>query len=349
MKKENAFEIAQNYIRNGYFNEGEKKLVENINNNSFPLLSKIELSKLLGNMGKAEEGISLLKKLIERPKNNPLIYKTIGALEELSGNGEIAKDHYSRAIELDKGQPLWVYYGAKKTRCDLIMDEANKLLFSPMPKCASSSVKSFLLKHTENVDSINPHAFYANPFFNTKDFDHNQYKDFYRFTIVRDPVDRFLSYYNKNIMQENSLTNKKYGNNRYVFGLDTKPEINFLVENFHRYAFVFDDFRHHTLPQSAYLTEIFDILDDVYTLDTLNVMNKKLCEIFGLNSSKIPHLMKSSRTIDNLYPRISLKSLEKLFVLYQQDYGLLSNYFDKERVIENYFRTINSFRNYIGN
>lgn len=344
MKTGNAFDIASDLIKNGYFYEGEEKLNENINNNCFPVLSKIELSKLLGCLGRTTEAISLLNEIKGQPNKRISIYKILGTLEELRGNVDAAKENYKLAINIDSAQPLWVYYGAKITRHDLVIDKSNKLLFAPIPKCASSSVKSFILKHTKNLDTINPHKFYENPFFNTRDIDHNQYNYYYKFTIIRDPIERFLSYYNKNIMQENSLVNNASANNRYMFGLDTKPEINFLVENFHRYAFVFNDFRHHTLPQSAYLNELLDYLDDVFTLDDLNILNKKLSKKLGVVSQQMPQLMKSNKTIENLYPYISHKTLEKLFRLYEKDYNLLSNYINKETVVKKYYEVIDSDR-----
>jgi hypothetical protein len=161
------------------------------------------------------------------------------------------------------------------------------------------------------------------------------YPEYFKFIIVRDPVKRFLSYFNKNIKNESLLKLKGFPERRYLFGLDRLPDLNFFINNLEDYKYVFIDVRHHTLCQTAYIGKSLENYDCITQLENLSKLNLELNKFLG-REIEFPHLMKSDKPITELFSNISLKSLEKLIDYYSDDYQLLQDYYSPDDILREY-------------
>lgn len=288
--------------------------------NEFPLASRVELGKLLINSGELESGLRLLECTYKIFPNKYESASSLGAAYQRLSENVKAAEILDKATVLNPNAPSWVFYGAGKYAADILAFDEPAFAYVPMPKCGSTTIKAHILKIAQGLKTINPHQFFDNPFFKTSGKKIEEYHHHYKFVAVRDPIDRFLSYYNNNILARNSLSGP-FNNHLVVFGLNTKPEINELISRWNEYCFVFDDFKHHTLPQAAYLGLNLSDFDDVFLLENIDGLLSKLTDVF--NSKEPPaHLMKSEKPISSLYSALSPKSLQVLLDIYKDDYRL---------------------------
>lgn len=311
------------------YNEAQK-----INSNSFRFY--IEKASLLIKMNREEEGIYLLNEAVKKFPKNPASYVFLGAALAKQGQTDLAKIQFESAISIDARQPLWVYYAASMQAFDIIdIDvEKNKIAYFPMPKCASSTIKSVFYKLQTGENTINAHPHYNNPFFKTQNQKIENYSDYFKFAVIRDPIKRFLSYFYKNIIGDRSLFGP-YGGDRCVLGLDCLPNINYFIDRLDDYIYTFIDVRHHTLCQSAYLGESLECYDFICKLEDFGSLAQKIDELIG-SSLEFPTLMKSKENIAKSFPSLSLNSLKKLINYYQKDYKLLEKYYSPDFIIQEY-------------
>lgn len=293
----------------------------------------INLGSLLAKTGNLEEATAVLKQAMQQSPNQALVYVALAALYFKQGDHHNAQPLFVKAIELDKNQPLWVYHNASIPATDIIDFKKYKFAYTPMPKCASSTLKSIFYKLETGQDTINPHPFYNNPFFKTQNRDIAAYQDYFKFVVIRDPIQRFISYYYKNIMGDRSLRDH-FGHQRFAFHLDCTPDINFFIEHLEDYIYAFIDVRHHTLAQSAYINDLSQY-DLICEIDNLNNLIDKLGSIIG---QKLIYstLMKSKKNVSTVFHDMSLKSLHRLLIFYEKDYKLLQDYYSPDAVLNEY-------------
>lgn len=128
-----------------------------------------------------------------------------------------------------------------------------KILFFPIRKCASTSVLNALkLVDNQGLRGEDVH-----------EEDHTMapcriddltrtYKDYFCFSLVRDPIERLLSFFYGNIVARDQLANHHGGVSEF-YGLPTKPDLPFFLQNLARYRQVFITARNHTEPVVSYL------------------------------------------------------------------------------------------------
>lgn len=289
--------------------------------NEYPLVSRLELGKLLINAGAIENGIELLECAAKLFPNKYESLSALGAAYQRVSEQVKAATLLAKAIEINPTAPSWVFYGACQHAADIISLDNPALAYVPMPKCGSTTIKAYILDATQRLKTINPHQFFDNPFFKTSEKKISDYFGYYKFVVLRDPIERFLSYYNHNILVKNSLS-ESFNKRSVVFGLNTRPEINELISRWDQYCFVFNDFKHHSLPQAAYLGHDLSTFDDVFLLDQIENLLSKLTVILG--TEKLPiHLMKSDKPVADLYHELTHDSLQLLSNIYKDDYELI--------------------------
>ena len=325
---------GSNLVKQGSFEQAIESYKKAIQLNSGVFRAYLEQGSLLVKLGEHEKGISILQEAVQKFPKNPTAHVFFGAALIKLGEKKLARDMFEAAINLDPTQPLWVYYGALKQAFDIIGVETYKIAYSPIPKCASSTIKSVFYQLETGQNTVNPHPYYNNPFFKTQQKSLKDYQDYYKFVVIRDPIKRFLSYYSKNIINSQSLVNH-YGGKSFAFGLDCIPNINFFIDNLEDYIYAFIDVRHHTLCQSAYLGESLDKYDFVCKLEDFSNLTKKLNDMID-EQLEFPVLMKSKENIANHFPSLSLESLQKLVKFYQKDYDLLCGYYSSHTIFEEY-------------
>jgi len=147
-----------------------------------------------------------------------------------------------------------------------LVDDARKILFIPIPKCGSSTVKNYFSeaifgeRHGEAVHFQFPEMYRDV----TRHDMETTYKSYYKFSVIRDPLKRLVSYFSRNLIG-GSLGRESFSAPSYM-GMPTRPGVAQYVGYFHQYRQGFKDFRHHTDPICGYLDPFDGLLDRIYTM-----------------------------------------------------------------------------------
>lgn len=185
---------------------------------------------------------------LEEYERNPYgqLLEVIGDLYVNAGQHVVAESIF-KAMHAD-GENIHVtnliYGGISATKA--LIDPKRKILFIPIPKCGSSTVKNYFTQaiygrnYRETVHFHHPELYHNI----TPDQMHTDYSDYFRFAITRDPVDRLVSYYARNVTAP-SLRREAMGELNFM-GYPTKPGPRQFVTMFQQYRQYFKDFRHHT-------------------------------------------------------------------------------------------------------
>ena len=216
-----------------------------------------------------------------------------------------------------------------------------KLIYIPIPKNACSSIKHSLyyLEYGKAYDYPeyrelgyqNIHAFYEKQ----KDAFTGVHalknmESAFRFAVIRDPVDRFLSCYSNRVIELKDL--KESEDSLKKNGLPVKPNIKTFILNLDRYRSLNHSIRHHTQPQSIFLDGTIGYLDKIYPIEQMNELTAKLK---NFDPSLLMKTEKSGGPKTKLCD-MNRESLERLLKFYQDDYELLSDFYSKEDVIRSY-------------
>lgn len=227
---------------------------------------------------------------------NAKVYAERAKLEELSGTGS-PNESAAKAIALNPSQTQHIYYLAEhEWQGDYIVLDHASLVYSPIPKAASTSIKAWLfdLDVPSGGTGPGPH----------KRFDGRRTRrdrqrlaaetpeTYFRFAVTRNEVDRFTSYHAKNVVEGQSLSRSCGGRSEF-FGLPTTPTIDELAVNLPRYRFVFRDVAHHTLPSAAFLHPDSDFYDLVVPMAELSTLTDRVSEHLGRQIT-FPHELRSS-------------------------------------------------------
>ncbi len=234
-------------------------------------------------------------------------------LESFSGRGQ-AKPTAARAIEIEPLQPQWVYFLAEHPLQGdfLVLDDA-KVVFSPVPKSASTSLKQLFRQLEPSPNGERAHQQFGGERLRLDRLrlPELNLEDYYRFAIQRDDLDRFVSYYRRNVEQSGSLRRAGHDLDSYL-GLSTEPGIDELATNLARYQYVFLDVRHHTLPSRAYVHSEPDFYNDVFALDELDQLAQRLRGHTG-DRVTIAHKLRSLDPSDDALNPESVNALDAYF------------------------------------
>jgi hypothetical protein len=244
-----------------------------------------------------------------------------GRILERIGNEEGARRVYRELLENNAAQPVWLKYVLGARVHDVIVLDRYRIAYCPMPKNASSSIKArinYLMRGTHDVYS---HRFFTNVYERSQTSELPDLRGYFSFTVVRDPVERLLSYYQKNVIEEGSLA-RELETNRADEIIPARPSIEEFVERLDCYIFYFDDVHHHTLPQSAYLRSALPHLSSVYRIEQTDALFEALSARTGVELAPT-YLLKSTVDVKRLLPTLSVPARAKLEAFYREDYDLL--------------------------
>lgn len=185
-----------------------------------------------------------------KPKTQFQLERIACKLSIFVGYSGFAKDIANRIILRNADSPLWIYSCAHRSGHGSYI-EFRDFTFIPIPKNASSTVCAAWVKEKFQEETINPHAYFNNPYFSTMKISQaTANKPIV--AIIRDPYQRLASYFNGNILKRKSL--KEWtGNQDSYMGLSTVPSWKEFIQDFPRYNYTFPDVHHHCLEQFRYL------------------------------------------------------------------------------------------------
>lgn len=311
-------QLIKNKSLDNTIEEVEKFIKSNEKNEK--VLAKIDLLRLYGKRIDKANFYALALELTHSIKN-PAIFREISRfIYFIEKDSEKAKIYAKKAISINSNEPLWVYYIARieKTYFEKLHDG---IYLTSIPKNASTSLKSMMIEKFHENKNINPHSVFGNPFFKTNNYDNSVSKNDLKLISIRDPLDRFVSYYNKNVIEENSLKEELlFTKKNKEFNLDLSPTLDDFVNNINLYCYMFNDVLHHILPQSAYFKDL-NTYDVVANLTESHLLGEAISRKLNLDSSILPpRKMVSKKPIKQINIKEDLK--EKIDSLFYDDKNL---------------------------
>lgn len=198
-----------------------------------------------------------------------------------------------------------------------LVDDDKKILYVALPKCASSTIKNYFtfarfgktygeqvhFNHGDMYRIVTPEDLAT------------RYKDYYRFTVVRDPVSRLVSYFSSNISNK-ALRREAHGQQGFM-GLSTTPGPVVMAQRFQQYRQFFIDFRHHTDPMTGYLRDMLPFMDEICKMSDLPRIRERLSDAYGV---AIPdeRAMTTKDSFDLL--ELCKREFSQLDAFYAEDY-----------------------------
>ncbi len=236
-----------------------------------------------------------------------------------------------------KGQ-IFVFHARGTPATNVIALEQGKLAYVPIPKNACTSLKLlfFSLIHgsefSKHFDAIHQEFDYRASDFNAFKAD----KAFFKFTVVRDPVERFFSAYNSRVLVHRELSENWFLQRAPKFdagfnymksrGLTFDPTIVEFIQRLEDYLEVSTVLKHHFVPQTMFFFRRPEFFDKIYNMAQLPELERDLGERLGQvvklrNVQETKTLTTAARLSD-----IGMKDLGKVIRFYLTDYEKLSKY-----------------------
>ncbi|MCK8117564.1 sulfotransferase family protein [Pseudoalteromonas sp. 2CM37A] len=286
-------------------------------------LANIDLLRMYGKTRQRDKFYKLALHLVSTI-NNPAVFREIARFSYfIEKDDEAAKIYASKAIKINSDEPLWVYYIARLPKV-YFEKLYNGVYLTSIPKNASTSLKSMMLAELHGKADVNPHSVFGNPFFKSNQLELEVGEKDLKLISTREPLSRFVSYYNKNIKEEGSLFEELlFTKKEEMYGLPLKPTFDYFVENLNMYCYVFNDVLHHVLPQTAYFNDL-DIYDCVADLNDSHRLGELVSKRLGLERSITPpRKMVSKKKVSEL--PISDSSRKVLSRLFSDDINVLTD------------------------
>lgn len=241
----------------------------------------------------------------------------------------------------------WIYKASKHEKFrdeidvhQIIIPEL-KLIYIPVPKNGSTSVKHalFTLKYGKSFFKTDDHILNKldiHSFYNQRN-NHmttvgslKEKQDYSHFTVIRDPVKRFLSCYGNRVLDLHELDNSKAELKKY--SLPIEPDIDTFVAFLENYRALNESIRFHSEPQISFLGGTLEYLDNVFPFEKLISLTdvlKKYDKTLKLRRDK-----SEGKKIE--LHQLSAESFEKLIAFYSYDYELLHPFYSKDDIIKEY-------------
>jgi tetratricopeptide (TPR) repeat protein len=300
-----------------------------------PLKIYKSLSQLLVDVNQQEKAIALLKATIDRFPEDASVYLKLGNILAENGKTESALKNYRQAINIDPNQPPRIYRALNLQVFRVLKFAELGLAYLPIPKCASTTLKyifyslKFHQEYSESIEQIHNFWYpYTDVLENLQNLD-----NYFKFTVIRDPIKRLLSCYKNRILHHKSLWLKSVRDKLENAGFKPEPDINYFVENLENYFQLSDAITHHASPQSQYIGKDLNIYDLICPIENLENLRQIISQKANLEI-EFPQLQTEG-------PKITLKdltekSLEKLIDFYAEDYQLLQDFYAVDAIWKEY-------------
>jgi len=275
--------------------------------------------------GDPASAVEVLQYFVERDEYNQILWSNLSDYLITCGELQSARNAAKKSIDVSAGCPhIKDVITAKIDSTLAVVDDDHKVLFVNIPKCSSSTIKNYFT-----------YCLFDKDYGETVHFQHKNmykvvkwsqlgtiYKDYYKFSVYRDPIERVLSYYKKNIA-EHSLVKEASGVN-VSNNFPTKPGVLYAMRNFHDYRRLFTDFRHHTDTMTDYLGDNLDLYDRIYDISECDEIKNTLSEIYS-KDIVIQDSMVTSNDVDVSRAKNDSKAMEFLTRFYELDYKMNPN------------------------
>lgn len=203
----------------------------------------------------------------------------------------------------------------------------HKIAYVSMPKVACTSFGRIIFEIENNAqfvkDKLTIHDYYRKrePVVPTLD----AYSDFFKFAVIRDPVERFVSGYRNRVLKNLALA----GRRGYRKGRIDNPDINLFAFDLDRWMEQNLEIFAHLCPQYLRLGPSLATYNAIVPIETTEAFVGQLSERVGRNLA-----MPTNNASDSHVGLFSLspEALEHLIKVYSKDYALLAEYYTPERI-----------------
>ncbi|WP_211372990.1 sulfotransferase family 2 domain-containing protein [Ideonella dechloratans] len=200
--------------------------------------------------------------------------------------------------------------------------------YQSIPKVACTSLKEalFLLATGENFgDRKRPGGGYIHDYF----FRHEQdiAQAAWRFVVVRDPIQRFLSGFSNRVLHYRELSREYLASLPSMSGVDLEdfpanPSLDQFIANFEFYCQV-PTIRHHFSPISAFVAPL-ESFSRVYAFHEIDALAADISKRTG-QEFRIPHSQQGGPKLK--LERLGGDSLRRLVKIYEADYEMLKHFY----------------------
>lgn len=199
--------------------------------------------------------------------------------------------------------------------------KSRKLAYVPVRKVGNTSVRKALRALAAGPDD----------YLSTKDVPMSPYirwraSGCYKFTVVRDPVRRFLSAYGNRVRHYPDL--HKHPWHRWplqTLGLSLDPDIDDFCRHFRAYYALNDKIRRHFRPQWRYLGRDLGWYDKIYRIENLDELAADLSELAG-RKIRVPRLQTGGPKLS--FDDLDAASQRLILNFTRADYALLADYYE---------------------
>lgn len=208
--------------------------------------------------------------------------------------------------------------------------ESHRIAYMALPKAGCTSVKSALAQVDPVVpwrlrrrtgDVMHWHRVYPTQRFRPHRW--QQFQDFWRFCVVRDPVKRLMSAYLNRVVEMRELHNsRKLARGRFPH-LTADPDPDFFFQNMWEYVEASSTIKHHVMPAWLFLGPHLDY-DRVYRTDELPALADDLSDRTGVQV----HMRRENPTKTKLgLADLSDRTIDALRPYLDEEYAFLSSYY----------------------
>ena len=215
----------------------------------------------------------------------------------------------------------------------VIRVDPKKLAYMAVPKAACSSIKAALAAIDPTQDLSDPtafgqkqvHSIYKTQRFRMHRWD--QVQDYFRFTVVRDPLKRLLAVYTNRVVGLREL-HKSRKINRGQVNLTPDPDPDYFFQNLSAYIAVSSSVKHHALPTSIFTGADLARYDRVYRTSDISKLQDDLSEHIDAHVT-VPHFNSSDSPLmlDDLKPKTHRVLAARLEHEYRHLDGFFTNPF----------------------
>lgn len=213
----------------------------------------------------------------------------------------------------------------------MIICDKHKIIYFSVPKIAHSSLMEMM--HVLDTGSKFPHqrrniySVYHSKNFATYRLTPRQ-KKYFKFCVVRDPVQKFISCYNHRIVDEKRhyKNNSDHRQDHILYNqMNFKkcPSIEDVLDNFQNYRRN-KDIEWHMRPQHKFLGKNSNFFDRVYNISEIN--NRLIPDLESITKKKITLTKENRGKVKKKY-QLTEKETQKIKSIYKYDYEYYGEYF----------------------
>lgn len=211
----------------------------------------------------------------------------------------------------------------------------HKVAYFAVPKAACTTIKKALFQAEKGI-SFDATAYPGRPFsihgvYPTrlfKEVKKDEIVGYECFTVIRDPIERFLSAYRNRVLEKDEISKSKVSGKISELGLPLRPSLSTFISHLNEYRVV-RGIDHHVSPMTLFLGRNRDFYSRIYNISQSSEAIKRIQEITGRMISEEVH---NSSNKNSAQPdELSAEQLKILKDVYAEDYEVFGDILEKSR------------------